>query len=370
MVSVNNKSICVVCSCLAVLVLLFLFTRIYNPITLLRCRQTHVEHVNRTAIAGHTMNCLKSLQEAGLFEGTNCHASTSKTSSKKFVYLTQTESCLSDYLESTEVWGDPSSCQCDVLVLSYKQKCTDNSRPHIQYIFNSSTTWTTGRNLLYETIISRERDYLYYTFLDDDIVLRFRDPNSLYIKKNPWREYERSLLKVEPLIGVSLPGTTESIFYGYHRGCCVYPQDTSFLPFVWFDAMFNSFHSKVICHLLPYNGKLDGTSWWYSQVYQIMKTDLMFPGQVQIHLNILTDNPAHRSYPRRLCSADTVKTFMDNLRQEIPKQYHKLLEPRIQDWLANGHHKEYDVPTLCPDLPLHYGRVVPYAYHLCNRLSN
>ena len=323
-----------------------------------------VMYINRTSVDLRSINCLNSLQEANLFESTNCPVSTVKRNgAKKFAYLTQTEGCLNDYLKSTEVWGDSSSCQCDVLVLSYKQKCTDKSKPHIQYIFNSSTTWTTGRNLLYETIISRERDYLYYTFLDDDAVLRFR--NGSQREESPWREYEKNLLEVEPLVGVSWGEKTEAIFYRYYRGCCVYPQDTKFLPFVWFDAMFNSFHRKVICHLLPYNDMFDRTSWWHSQVYLIMKTDLMFPGQVQIHLNVLADNPVHRPYPRKDFSADMIKTFINVLRQEIPKQYIKLLEPRIRDWLANGYLKEHNYPTLCSDLPLQYGRIVPYAYHLC-----
>ena len=367
MVSINNKFICVVCSCLTVLVLLFLFARIYNPITLLMCRQTHAEQVNRTTIADHTIKCLKSLQDAGHFNGTNCHVSTSKTTTKKFAYLTQTEGCLNDYLKSTEVWGDPSSCQCDVLVLSYKQKCTDKSKPHIQYIFNSSTTWTTGRNLLYETIISRERDYLYYTFLDDDIVLRFRDANRHHVKENPWREYERSLLKVKPLIGVSWGGKTEEIFYRYYRGCCVYPQDTKFLPFVWFDAMFNSFHRKVICHLLPYNDKYDKIDWWNSQVYLLFKTAVMFPGQGQLHLDVFAGNPAHRPYPRNEHAEDPYKLMAEDIRKETPKKYHALLEPKIQDWVANHQYIQNHFPNFCPNpvAPLPSDLIFPYSHLKC-----
>ena len=68
--------------------------------------------------------------------------------------------------------GNTSTCMCDVLVLSCKKTCNDTlSLPHVEYIFNSSTTWTTGRNLLLEVAMLRRETYLYYIFLDDDIVL-------------------------------------------------------------------------------------------------------------------------------------------------------------------------------------------------------
>ena len=94
---------------------------------------------------------------------------------KKFAYLTQTESCLPKYLQAPQQLGNSSSCQCDVLVLSYRQKCSDSSLQllHVEYIFDPDTSWTTGRNLLYRTAKKRVQKYLYYTFFDDDITLIF-----------------------------------------------------------------------------------------------------------------------------------------------------------------------------------------------------
>ena len=91
--------------------------------------------------------------------------SSSERPFKKFAYLTQTESCLYDYLRSPQQLGDSTSCQCDVLVLSYKQKCNDASLPHVEYIFDPNTTWTPGRNLLYRSIMKREQKYLLLHFL-------------------------------------------------------------------------------------------------------------------------------------------------------------------------------------------------------------
>ena len=77
---------------------------------------------------------------------------------KKMLYLVQTESCLPLHLRLVDVMGNTSICMCDVLVLSYKQPCNDTlSLPHVEHIFNSSTTWTTGRNLLHEVAMSSEK---------------------------------------------------------------------------------------------------------------------------------------------------------------------------------------------------------------------
>ena len=84
------------------------------------------------------------------------------------------------------------------MVLSYKQICSVTPSPHIEYIFSSSTTWTTGRNLLFEVARRRGEKYLYYIFMDDDIVLRFKtELNNL----NSWREFENFLKRIEPAVG-------------------------------------------------------------------------------------------------------------------------------------------------------------------------
>ena len=128
----------------------------------------------------------------------------------RFLYLLQTESCLPDHLDSVETIGYASPCQCDVLVLSFKQICSVTPSPHIEYIFNSSTTWTTGRNLLFEVARRRGEKYLYYIFMDDDIVLRFKTKHSFWNflrfttkqnNRNPWREFEKFLKRIEPAVG-------------------------------------------------------------------------------------------------------------------------------------------------------------------------
>ena len=276
-------------------------------------------------------------------------------SQKKFAYLTQTESCLSDYLQSPQNLGNSTSCQCDILVLSWKQECSDSSLPHVEYIFDPNTTWTTGRNLLYKSIMKREQKYLYYTFLDDDVTLGFKEHENA----SAWREYEKSLLQVRPLIAVSWD--VQDHFRKFYEGGCNYTNKPDFLPFIWFDALFNSFHSEVINYLLPYYDKMEKISWWYSQVYLIMKTDLMFPGQVFHHLNVLASNNLHRPYARKMFDSNTVREFLDDLKNEIPAKYREQLQPKLEDWVKNVKQKE-KVKYHCPLYPVVLKPIIPYGY--------
>ena len=277
---------------------------------------------------------------------------------KKFAYLTQTESCLSDYLRSPQNLGNSTSCQCDILVLSWKQKCNDSFLPHVEYIFDPNTTWTTGRNLLYKSIMKREQKYLYYTFLDDDITLGFKEEPQE--NASAWREYEKSLLQERPPIAVSWLSVTVH-FRKFYEGACNYTNKPDFLPFIWFDAMFNSFHSEVINYLLPYYDKKENISWWYSQVYLIMKTDLMFPGQVFHHLNVLASNNLHRPYARKMFDSNTVREFLDDLKNEIPAKYLEQLQPKLEDWVKNVNQKEQE-KYHCPLYPVVMEPIVPYGY--------
>ena len=119
-----------------------------------------------------------------------------------FLYLTQTEECLPQQLR--KALGDPAVCQCDVAVLNYKQNCTDSSLPHVRYIFNQSTTWTTGRNLLFYTFIHNTSDaYLYYIMIYDDMEVRWLKAGN---KGDPWRKVEGLIAHVQPAVaGLPMP---------------------------------------------------------------------------------------------------------------------------------------------------------------------
>ena len=130
-----------------------------------------------------------------------------KTSSspKVLIYLTQTEQCLPSNLAFSSEIGDPETCNCDVIVLSYRIKCQVQKSPRITYLFYPGTGWGTGtgRNVLYFAAITRSPKYHYYIFMDDDVVLHFNSSASPQIKRlPPFRVFEQWLLDYEPVVGV------------------------------------------------------------------------------------------------------------------------------------------------------------------------
>ena len=71
---------------------------------------------------------------------------------KPFIYLTQATQCIPPLKASARQIGDPKTCNCDVIVLSYRKKCGQKNKnsAHITYLFDPTTTWASGRNVLYK----------------------------------------------------------------------------------------------------------------------------------------------------------------------------------------------------------------------------
>ena len=108
----------------------------------------------------------------------------------RLVYLVQAESCLPDDLKSTVIFRNSTACKCDVVVLSYRQACSDPSPAHVEYISASSpTSWNEGRNLLFDAAKQRKEKYLYYVFMDDDINL---EAKAKYVGDR-WRIFSEEL---------------------------------------------------------------------------------------------------------------------------------------------------------------------------------
>ena len=245
------------------------------------------------------------------------------SSRTRFLYCTQTESCLPPTLSAVEVLGNTSACHCDVLVLSYKQACQNQTLPHVQYLFNSSTTWTTGRNVLYEEAMKSDTQYLYYIFMDDDIQLV--DSTGMY--PNPWRGFENFLIDVEPAVGTVM-FDVESMYYSmsHLRKCkknlgCPLNDSSLWTPVVAFDAAFNAFHLKSVDYILPYTEEFDYLSMWLSQVSTIIKCEVMFRGGVITHTVIDAVNPKHRPYTRGHMDEHSIAAVVASVEASLPKEY-------------------------------------------------
>ena len=252
----------------------------------------------------------------------------------RFVYLMQTENCIPAYLKSPEVIGDSGACQCDVIVLSYKNECADTSLPHVQYIFNSSnsTTWTVGRNLLYKAAMKREKKYLYYIFMDDDLQLIKADEKNI---QNPWRMSEESLNIFQPAVVFLLlkeETRTQSETLSKPLNC----ELTGYIQIYDMNAIFSAFHYQAIDHILPYTAKYDSVSWWFSQMYIIIKCNILFKNEAVIDSRIRVTNPQHRDYPRKHVDQNVInQKIIPDIRSETPEEYRKSVEPILQQWLTN-----------------------------------
>ena len=236
-----------------------------------------------------------------------------QTLQKNFLYLVQTEQCLSELLMQKEYLSNSSECHCDVIVYGYKGKCLDIQHKHIVYLYepNSASTWNTGRNMLYKIGRDRNVSYLYYIFLDGDIKLEYNEKiaSETMMSVSPMRSFEKFLIEREPGIGIT--------DYPFNRGTVYMVQkmqqncnlgaktnvsnrtstDSLYLTSIHFDALFNAFHRDIIDHILPYTLDYDDSDWQMSQRYLVSAIELKFRGQVVLFTPVTIYNTEHLGYP-------------------------------------------------------------------------
>ena len=245
------------------------------------------------------------------------------SSSSRFIYLIQTDRCLADHLLQPGLFGD--GCENDVLVLSWKQPCTSNFSErfkHVMYIYKANTTWSSGRNVLYDIAKKISKSYLYYIFMDGDV--RF-DFTSLAFKERyrtigiswPLQAFEDFLLKHEPAIG--MPLYCSGPFVGCDKVKHLKPLPDYLPVTIHFDAAFNAFHKDAIGHILPYRLDFEQSSWWNSQKFVILASELVFRGQVLRFFPVTVLNEQHRDYPK--ADWDNWSNIYNILKAEMPKKY-------------------------------------------------
>ncbi|XP_028418730.1 uncharacterized protein LOC114544248 [Dendronephthya gigantea] len=237
--------------------------------------------------------------------------------SKKFLYLLQTETCMPEHLKNANAIGNSSSCNCDVLILGYKSSCNEASPEHVQHVHDPNTTWSTGRNLLYDIAMKRTTKYLYYIYLDDDILLKPSWENDREVNSdNSWRFFERFLLEYTPPVGIT--GFCNANFVP----SCKRPDKPAVIRIQGlFDAAFNAFHVKALPYLLPYITKYEDISWWYSQHYLHGFATVNFKGEGVVSNEAITAvNIKHRNYPRRDANVETLKFIMQDVVEIVKRK--------------------------------------------------
>ena len=287
---------------------------------------------------------------------------------KPFIYLTEAEEYLPPNLASPSQIGSASTCNCDIIVLSFKAACKENTTaPHISYLLGLETTWASGRNVLFFTALDRKPGYHYYIFLDEDVRLDFNKftPPAMAASLEPFRAVETWLLDHEPAIGV--------LDYSWHDGAQVYfnrrkalcgrNQTSLVVPVVMFDALFNAFHYKAVTHLLPYREEYDNQSWSVAHQHIVVGAEIKFRGQVLMFTAVKAGNPRHRSYPKNpRMIIPTWKEFAKDLQRLAPRKYrnHSLFKELSSD---PNNYVKHTSKTVCMNVTKHQA-IVPYAHML------
>ena len=256
--------------------------------------------------------------------------------------------------------GDSRTCNCDVIVLSYKGECQDKKPSHISYVLAKESTWSTGRNLLYFVAVERIRHYHYYIFLDDDVDLGFNSFSSQEIKRlTPFRAFEQWLLDDEPALGVVDYKNNSKTLLQRRRVICNIHESSVVVPVIWFDALINAFHHESIKHLLPFPTQYDSESWWISQLHVMCSAELIFRGQVLANVAITAYNRRHRPYPRAEYSA-LVPGIVESIQNKAPTVYQNRT---LFKTLKTSQIKRYttNAVTYCVNTT-HRHPIVPYSH--------
>ena len=273
-----------------------------------------------------------------------------KKKKDNFLYMTMTENCLPNHLASSRAFANATACDCEVMVLSFKQPCNDASLQHIKYIFNSSTSWAAGRNLLYKLAMQKEKKFLYYIFVDDDVDLEMRTKDTT----NPWRAFEKSLLLYEP--AVAAPPQPErgcsswclSALYSYRKrlGCPLKADEiTDFIPTVHYDAAYVALHRRAVSHVMPHLTQYDEISWWFAHRNVEMKSEIMFQGSTVGHTFVTAANGQHRSYRRVRPTGKDLLDILDIIESQLPKDLKN--SSVLQGWRERQYEQYSQSPTLC-----------------------
>ena len=285
---------------------------------------------------------------------------------KRFIYLTETEQCLPRNLASSSQIGNPETCNCDVIVLSFRAKCQDNNQAHITYLFDPNTLFASGRNVLFFAALDRRPGYHYYVFINDDTILKYNEftPANM-TKMSPFRAVENWLLDYEPAVGV--------LDYKFHHGAsvvldrrrelCGINEPSLVLPTVFFDAIFNAFHHKAVEHLLPYPTQYERGCIFASNRDTMIAVEVKFGGQALLFSPVTAANPKHRKYDRSSKNLTALsREFIARIKEEAPRTLRNhaifdMLHASPKQYLNTGS------PSFCVNVSRHQP-IIPYRHLL------
>ena len=285
---------------------------------------------------------------------------------KPFVYLTETERCLPPYLASSSQIGEPQKCNCDVIVLSYRAKCSESNQSHVSYLFDPDTLFASGRNVLFFAAMDRRPGYHFYIFLNDDTVLKYNKFTPADMKTfPPFRAVEAWLLDFEPAVGVLDYKVHHGadIILTLRRNLCGINETSLVLPTVLFDAIYNAYHHKAIEHILPYPTQYERECAFCSHRKALIAVEVKFGGQALMFAPVTGDNLLHRRHETNRKNMGFIsREFVESFKREAPAELrsHGLFEMLYQN---AKYHLSLRSRSYCANITRHQ-TIVPYKHLL------
>ena len=184
------------------------------------------------------------------------------------------------------------------IILSYKEKTQDTD------IFYPNSTWTQGRNMLYNFCKKHRFRFLYvdyFVYLDFDLKLDLDWINNF---ENQVTELVTKSRYNYPIVNPRISNYNKqksSWGIGEIEKKGLDNLSFKYQTIDYFDGCFNAYHKDSINQIFPLEEKHDKESWWYSQLYLILKSNYIFKNKI-VQLNEITvcGNQSHSVYPRNM----------------------------------------------------------------------
>jgi hypothetical protein len=221
-------------------------------------------------------------------------------SSLSFLYITQTAAGLPRIYECLR--------QKEFVLLSYKEKTPDT------HVFLPKSTWTTGRNALREYVMSLEKQYDYYVFLDEDVVF------DGYSQADGFN-------KLEELVNTYRPAIANPNLFNYYNNII---KGAEAQTTTWYDGMCNVFSREKLwsSDIFPYVSTYDSQSWWTSQYIMIILCSI-YHIDVVLFSTLKVKNTMNSQYARGTsCFPDAEKyvfSLIDTTKYPDYKEWDKVM---------------------------------------------
>lgn len=217
---------------------------------------------------------------------------------KQFVYLVQGQKA------NIIKFAHLQSHSSDLITLTYDMDIAEPEVTWVANIFSPDSTWAEGRNRQLEQATNSAADYLYYIFLDDDVM----------IEKGTYVEFQNLLLEHEPAVGIPLCDAIKSSDRYVKKLPIQHP--------VAMDQLMQAYHRRVVKEkiAIPFVTEFDRLSWWYSCEINQFLILRYYRGYVMQFNTIQIHNGKHNWNSDTKTSDIVQSTYVGGINKEVLRQ--------------------------------------------------